>query len=306
MDGLMQNVPLTVDRISTMRRPGTARAKSCRATPKDASADRAMPQSTPMRSGYRTRWWPPGSSRATAMIYDDEIGMARGTSPPGMARRGSGRCFTRSIRGCSWSRSPISPIVPPTVADRRSGGGRSGRRIAGAGAVDQQVIFFCRRAALPQTHYPAWRSTTGSRGIPPNMTGAGSTKTAPAAIATSGTTGNPKGVLYSHRSNYIHMLMTLQRAGLVGARHRAACVADVSCQCVGRHSAPAVGAKLVLPGQRMDGESIYNLIEEEGVTYSAAVPTVWRSLLLQYMQENGKALRRWNASRSRGSACPDR
>src|SRR3546814_17894455 len=53
------------------------------------------------------------------------------------------------------------------------------------------------------------------------------------------------------------------------------------------YSAPAVGAKLVLPGQRMDGESIYNLIEREGVTYSAAVPTVW-PMLLQYMQENGK------------------
>src|SRR3546814_13895687 len=51
------------------------------------------------------------------------------------------------------------------------------------------------------------------------------------------------------------------------------------------YSAPAVGAKLVLPGQRMDGESIYNLIEREGVTYSAAVPTVWQ-MLLQYMQRS--------------------
>src|SRR3546814_16527380 len=52
------------------------------------------------------------------------------------------------------------------------------------------------------------------------------------------------------------------------------------------YSAPAVGAKLVLPGQRMDGESIYDLIEQEGVTYSAAVPTVWQ-MLLTYMQDEG-------------------
>src|SRR3546814_18811287 len=64
------------------------------------------------------------------------------------------------------------------------------------------------------------------------------------------------------------------------------------------YSAPAVGAKLVLPGQRMDGESIYDLIEQEGVTYSAAVPTVWQ-MLLTYMQDEGKR----SEERSVGEEC---
>src|SRR3546814_14912913 len=70
------------------------------------------------------------------------------------------------------------------------------------------------------------------------------------------------------------------------------------------YSAPAVGAKLVLPGQRMDGESIYNLIEQEGVTYSAAVPTVWK-MLLQYMQEDGKRFTTLERVTIGGSPCSE-
>src|SRR3546814_10403998 len=69
------------------------------------------------------------------------------------------------------------------------------------------------------------------------------------------------------------------------------------------YSAPAVGAKLVLPGQRMDGESIYDLIEQEGVTYSAAVPTVWQ-MLLTYMQDEGKRFTTLERVTIGGSACP--
>src|SRR3546814_7392352 len=70
------------------------------------------------------------------------------------------------------------------------------------------------------------------------------------------------------------------------------------------YSAPAVGAKLVLPGQRMDGESIYDLIEQEGVTYSAAVPTVWQ-MLLTYMQDEGKRFTTLERVTIGGSACPE-
>src|SRR3546814_17385448 len=83
---------------------------------------------------------------------------------------------------------------------------------------------------------------------------------------TSRTTGNPKCVLYSHRSNYIHALMTLQRDALaLSARDTVLLVVPMyHANAWGVvYSAPAVGAKLVLPGQRMDGESIYDLIEAE-------------------------------------------
>ena len=99
---------------------------------------------------------------------------------------------------------------------------------------------------------------------------------------TSGTTGNPKGVLYSHRSNFIHTLLGLQTTVL------GATPSEVILPVVPMFHAnawgiafggPAAGSKLVLPGARMDGESIYELIVSEGVTFSTAVPTVWQGLL---------------------------
>ena len=99
---------------------------------------------------------------------------------------------------------------------------------------------------------------------------------------TSGTTGNPKGVLYSHRSNFIHSLLGLQSTVL------GATPSEVILPVVPMFHAnawgiafggPAAGSKLVMPGAKMDGASIYELIVSEGVTFSAAVPTVWQGLL---------------------------
>ena len=99
---------------------------------------------------------------------------------------------------------------------------------------------------------------------------------------TSGTTGNPKGVLYSHRSTVIHMLMTLQ-PDVFGIG-----INDVAMPIVPMYhanawgmplSTTAIGCRLVLPGARLDGASLHDLIESEGVTFSAAVPTVWQGLL---------------------------
>jgi len=119
-----------------------------------------------------------------------------------------------------------------------------------------------------------------------------SEETAAGLCYTSGTTGEPKGVLYSHRSNFLHTLITMQ-PDMIGLSAR-----DVILPAVPMFhanawalvfSAPYVGAKLVLPGAKLDGESVFNLIRDEGVTCAAGVPTVWLGLL-EHAERNGGAL----------------
>ncbi len=99
---------------------------------------------------------------------------------------------------------------------------------------------------------------------------------------TSGTTGNPRGVLYSHRSTVLHA-MAVNAADAFGLRARDALLPVVPMFHVNAwglpHAAPAAGCKLVLPGPRLDGASLAQLMHEEGVTVSAGVPTVWLNLL---------------------------
>ena len=123
---------------------------------------------------------------------------------------------------------------------------------------------------------------------------------------TSGTTGDPKGVLYSHRSNVLHaMIAALPDAMGVSSR-------DVILPVVPMfhanawglaQSSPMVGAKLVMPGAKLDGASIYELLDTEKVTFTAAVPTVWL-MLLQFLEETGKKLPYLKKVVIGGSACP--
>ncbi len=130
--------------------------------------------------------------------------------------------------------------------------------------------------------------------------------TASSISYTSGTTGNPKAALYSHRSTVLHAY--------------AAALPDVMCLSARDsilpvvpmfhvnawgipYSAALTGAKLVLPGPGMDGRSIYELIEGEQVTYAAGVPTIWQ-MLLGHMQAGGLKFSSLKRTVIGGSVCP--
>src|SRR5712664_2714804 len=123
---------------------------------------------------------------------------------------------------------------------------------------------------------------------------------------TSGTTGNPKGALYSHRSTMLHAFAAALPDRLsVSAR-------DVVLPVVPMfhinawglpYSCALAGAKMVFPGQHLDGKSVYQLFEAEGVTLSAGVPTVWLALL-NHMKENRLRFSTLKRTVIGGSACP--
>ena len=133
-----------------------------------------------------------------------------------------------------------------------------------------------------------------------------SEESAVALCYTSGTTGNPKGALYSHRSTVLHAYAAALPDAM-GASARDVILPVVPMFHVNAwgipYVAPLVGATLVFPGPRLDGQSLYELFEAEGVTYSAGVPTVWLGLLA-HVEGNKLPFNTLNRTVIGGSACP--
>ena len=124
----------------------------------------------------------------------------------------------------------------------------------------------------------------------------------------SGTTGNPKGALYSHRSTVLHAYATCSPDAF-GLSSQDVLLPVVPMFHVNAWGSPyacaASGTKIVFPGAKLDGQSVYELLDSEKVTITAGVPTIW-FLLLEYMRANGKKLDHLERLIVGGSAVPAR
>ncbi|MES3011374.1 MAG: 3-(methylthio)propionyl-CoA ligase [Pseudomonadota bacterium] len=173
----------------------------------------------------------------------------------------------------------------------------------------KQYVALCDADKLPADtgipgliSYEAWIAPEPSTYAWPSF----DENTASSMCYTSGTTGNPKAALYSHRSSILHAY--------------AACLPDVMCLSARDsvlpvvpmfhvnawglpYSAAMVGCKLVFPGAGMDGKSVYELMENEKVTFAAGVPTVWQ-MLLGHLKPNNLKFGTLTRTVIGGSACP--
>ena len=131
-------------------------------------------------------------------------------------------------------------------------------------------------------------------------------RTGAALCYTSGTTGHPKGVLYSHRAIVLNALSGCM-PGVIGISAQDTVLPvvpmfHINAWCI-PYATPMVGARLVLPGPRLDGASLYELMESERVTVSAGVPTIWMALM-QHVEQNRLRFSTMRRTAVGGSAMP--
>ncbi len=131
-------------------------------------------------------------------------------------------------------------------------------------------------------------------------------RTAAALCYTSGTTGNPKGAMYSHRAIVLNAMAGCMPSVLSLSPNDTILpvvpMFHINAWCI-PYSAPMGGTKLVLPGPKLDGQSLFELMESEGVTISAGVPTIWQALLA-YMEPLGLRFTTMRRTGVGGSAMP--
>ena len=173
----------------------------------------------------------------------------------------------------------------------------------------RQYVALCDADKLPTDSgvpnlvaYESWMGAQPSQYTWPSF----DENSASSMCYTSGTTGNPKAALYSHRSTILHAYA----AALPDVMCLSACDAILPVVPMFHvnawgipYSAALVGSKLVFPGPALDGKSIYELLEAEGVTYAAGVPTVWQ-MLLGHMKPAGLRFSTLKRTVIGGSACP--
>ena len=173
----------------------------------------------------------------------------------------------------------------------------------------RQWVALCDADKLPANSgipglvsYEAWIAAHDGRYHWPQF----DENTASSLCYTSGTTGNPKGALYSHRSSTLHAYAAALPDSM-GLSARDVILPVVPMFHVNAwgipYTAAQIGAKLVLPGPALDGKSLYELMEAEGVTFAAGVPTIWQMLLghVQPQQLRFSSLKRTVIG---GAACP--
>ncbi|MEL6214816.1 MAG: 3-(methylthio)propionyl-CoA ligase [Pseudomonadota bacterium] len=172
----------------------------------------------------------------------------------------------------------------------------------------KHIIVMCDDASLPQTDlnvqsYESWIASASEDYQWPEF----DENTASALCYTSGTTGNPKGVLYSHRSTVLHAITGLM-PDVLNISRRDTVLPVVPLFHVNAwgipYCCPMVGAKLVMPGPKMgDGEALYQLLSNEEVTLALGVPTVWLALL-DYARKAGVKLEHLQRTVVGGAAVP--